>query len=110
MPETFPVLNRRTGVLEDTEHLTIQEVAARLHVSESWARKTAVEDHWPHMTLGKRSWFSTEDLATIVAGLRRNDVVVPEADESSIPLGLSVPPDPWLIPDSPADQDPGGVR
>jgi hypothetical protein len=106
MPETFPVLDPDTGTLTDVEHFSITEVAEMLHISRTTAYKAMAEDHWPHMTIVKRVWMSGADVAAVVAGMRRNDAAIPEA-EHGVRLGLVIPGE---ADETHGDQDPGGVR
>lgn len=62
MPTTFRVKNPDTGEREAVEFLSLAEVAAELHVSESYVRAMTDDRHgaarWKSLELARRRWMS----------------------------------------------------
>lgn len=96
MPEYFPTRDPKTGELVDTEYFTLDEIAAKLHVSAPTARKLIAENHWPHLVIVRRIYMSAADIGDALDMLRVGPI--PESTEPPA-LGWAIPPDPWAKPD-----------
>jgi hypothetical protein len=59
-----------TAQAEELDLLDFAEAASRLRMSESWLRHKVARREVAHTRIGRRVWFTAQDIAAIVAAGR----------------------------------------